>query len=148
MLFLTPIVCPLCPITNQPQLSLGTLGYVTAFLSFCSSSLGASFPVFALTWGSKNTGRVLICPCLISSSSSLERSLNHREGCPGGRASLLQCWTGPPYLSGWPSEPHCLSDSQLLAWLFQTQSWPWRTPRLVAPPASFGREGLQGPSSV
>ena len=48
----------------------------------------------------------------------MERSLNHREGWPGGQSIFAAVLDWSSYLSGWPSEPHCLSDSQLLAWLF------------------------------
>ena len=48
----------------------------------------------------------------------MERNLNHREGWPGGQSIFAAVLDWSSYLSGWPSEPRCLSDSQLLAWLF------------------------------
>lgn len=60
---------------------------------------------------------------------------------------MLQCWTGPPTcLAGRLNLTASQTPSSLPGFSQKTQSWPWRTPGLVAPPASFGREGLQGPS--
>lgn len=143
------IVCPLCPVTNQPQLPLGTLGYVIAFLSFCSSSLWTSFVLLSLQNGALNlrgAGRGLVRLCLISPGPSLERSLITDRDELGARAYSLLGWAGPPIrLAGRPNLTASQTPSSLPSSPWKTQSWPWRAPGPVAPPSNWIERDSKAP---
>lgn len=82
-------------------------------------------------------------------------SLSHQLKLLFGKFKSQRGGLGPEHLccSAGLVLPACLAGhlnltasqtpSSLPGFSQKTQSWPWRTPRLVAPPASFGREGLQ-----